>query len=162
MITDIILIASIAAFGIIGAVSKFGKASRRIYSLITATGLAVLILVIYQAHVNDVEWLSNIDRVLTQMGAMKNVILLSSILLLSLLLSIALNPLYKLIDVTVASINKPSAVICGGVSGIVNSLILIAVVLQICSIINIKIETNIFKGIQTLISNIGGIEWWWN
>lgn len=152
MITDIIAITSIAAFGIIGAATKFNKPSRRIYSLITAIGITSLIFVIYQTRVNDVEWLSNIDKVLTQMGVVKNFILLSIIISSSLLLSLVLNPFYKLIDVAVASINKPSAIVCGAICGTINCFMLIIAILQICNITNVQIETNIFKSLQMLIS----------
>ena len=152
MITDVIAITSIIVSGIMGACLKFNRTSRKIYSLVSAMGLSLLIFNLYQAHVHDVAWLSNIDQVLTQMGPIRNFALFFFLLFISLLLSLALYPFYKLIELAIASISKPTSIMCGIVFGLINSLIFVFVVLQVCGLMQINIETRIFKDFITIVN----------
>ena len=63
----------------------------------------------------------------------------------SLVFSLIINPIYKLIDLGVASISKPTARICGGLFALANGFILIMVVTQALGMCGVNVPLGVFQ-----------------
>ena len=152
MFIDIIAILVLIGFTIAGLCMHFNKTARRIYSLITAMGISAVLLKILSNYADSWTWYQNLSNYFQGFNTLNIISYWAVMVFGSIIISLIINLLYKLIEVGVANISRGTSRICGASFGLLNAVVLVMVVLQALGICGVETSTNIFSGLNYLIS----------